>query len=165
MGDAFHPSHPSQRQARLWHPAPLRIPKTRRYEQRRTVRCPLVSFGTGRFFPARVCCLGWGTDFDDPCPARICVCPARPSTESRPVCHEPRRWWAMHSPRRISHSDKLIVKAPCASAYSNTRRYEPGGRCVATWCLSVPVSIDMSDAIHERLHRLRQVPHSSWASA
>ena len=69
-----------------------------------------MSFGAVlRFCPARVCCLGWGTDFDDPCPARICVCPARPSTESRPVCHEPRRWWAMHSPRRISHSDKLIV--------------------------------------------------------
>ena len=58
-----------------------------------------VSFGAApRFCPARVCCLGWGTDFDDPCPTRICVCPARPSTESRPVCYEPRRWWAMHSP-------------------------------------------------------------------
>ena len=58
-----------------------------------------VSFGAApRFCPARICCLGWGTDFDDPYPVRICVCPARPSTESRPVCYEPRRWWAMHSP-------------------------------------------------------------------
>ena len=43
-------------------------------------------------------CLGGGTDFDDPSPARALVCPARPTTESRPVCYEPRRWWAMHSP-------------------------------------------------------------------
>ena len=71
------------------------------------LRPPKVSFGAApRFCPARVCCLGWGTDFDDPCPKRICVCPARPSTESRPVCYEPRRWWAMHSSRHIPHSDK-----------------------------------------------------------
>ena len=31
---------------------------------------------------------------------RALACPARPTTESRPVCHEPRRWWAMHSLRR-----------------------------------------------------------------
>ena len=37
-----------------------------------------------------------------------------------------------------------LVKAPCASAYSNTRRYEPVGRCVAPRCLSVPVSIDIA---------------------
>ena len=47
-------------------------------------------------YPRR--CPGGGTDFDDPRPARIRVRPARPSTESRPVCYEPRRWRAMHSP-------------------------------------------------------------------
>ena len=48
--------------------------------------------------PREARCLGGGTDFDDPNPARALVCPARPPTESRPVCYEPRRWWAMHSP-------------------------------------------------------------------
>ena len=107
-----------------------------------------VSFDTAlRSCPVCIYCPGWGTDLDDPSPGRSRACPARLTTESRPVCHEPRRWWAMHS-RRISLTATNQVAAPCASASSQTRRYEPGGRCVAPRYLSIPVSLDIPNAIH-----------------